>query len=325
MKVSLFISLFIIYCLASEAQQAIIDRPFSGWGITAKDKEGVICLRRLKIGDKDFFLTVSPESLRTALIPADSIFVLSEPAGIMKVLFWNSPYYRALKRAAELDFYLQDAGLTRLKSAKNGIDLTVDLCPSRLPLDRIVFTDLIKQIGAREKPVPVAISISGRWLQTHNRDLMWLDSLDRTGYLSITWINHSYNHFTDKKAPLRENFMLSKGTDIVAEVIENEKAMLSQKIIPSVFFRFPGLISERDTYDRILALGLIPVGSDAWLAKGQKPGNGSIVLIHANGNEPLGIKEFIKLLHREEPLVLEGRWELLDLRESLARDNTDFK
>ena len=28
------------------------------------------------------------------------------------------------------------------------------------------------------------------------------------------------------------------------------------------------------------------LGADAWLAIGQKPGPGSIVLVHPNGNEP---------------------------------------
>ena len=37
---------------------------------------------------------------------------------------------------------------------------------------------------------------------------------------------------------------------------------------------------------------LISLGADAWLAIDQRPNAGSIVLVHANGNEPLGIKLF---------------------------------
>jgi hypothetical protein len=60
--------------------------------------------------------------------------------------------------------------------------------------------------------------------------------------------------------------------------------------------------------------------TDAWLAKGQEPGNGSIVLIHANGNEPVGIKDFIELLRQHQQEVLSKKWELFDLRESVIEN-----
>jgi hypothetical protein len=71
-------------------------------------------------------------------------------------------------------------------------------------------------------------------------------------------------------------------------------------------------------FAKITAYGLIPVGSDAWLAKNQKPQNGSIVLVHANGNEPYGIKQFFRLIREERDSINAGRWMLYDLRESVA-------
>ncbi len=91
--------------------------------------------------------------------------------------------------------------------------MTVDLCPSRHPLDRIVFTGLIKELSGVEKPVPLAIAITGRWIDRHPADLKWLDSLVTAGILSIVWINHSYNHYTGKDVPLKNNFMLAPGTE----------------------------------------------------------------------------------------------------------------
>jgi hypothetical protein len=67
-----------------------------------------------------------------------------------------------------------------------------------------------------------------------------------------------------------------------------------------------------------VALGLVPVGSDAWLAKNQRPGEGSIVLVHANGNEPLGVRRFLELLRTERERIRAGTWQLLDLRESVV-------
>ena len=41
---------------------------------------------------------------------------------------------------------------------------------------------------------------------------------------------------------------------------------------------------------------LIPLGANAWIAKSQKPQNGSIILVHGNKNEPQGIKMFLEQL-----------------------------
>ena len=53
-----------------------------------------------------------------------------------------------------------------------------------------------------------------------------------------------------------------------------------------MFFRFPGLVSSDPLMQAVSQFHLITLGADAWLALGQKPGHGSIVLVHPNGNEP---------------------------------------
>jgi hypothetical protein len=91
--------------------------------------------------------------------------------------------------------------------------------------------------------------------------------------------------------------------------------MLSKGIVPSVFFRFPGLVSSNKIIEQVLSFGLIPVGSDAWLAKGQQAKDGSIVLIHANGNEEIGVQDFIQLLKSEQSNIKSKHWILHDLHE----------
>ncbi len=166
-------------------------------------------------------------------------------------------------------------------------------------------------------PVPLAISITGRWMLTHPDDLNWLKQLQQSGDISVTWINHSYNHRVSVTAPLRSNFLLEPGTDINFEILGTELAMLQHGLLPSVFFRFPGLVSDLRIVDQVLNYGLIPVGTDAWLAKGQKPNTGSIVLIHGNGNEPVGVKDFLNLLKNKQPEVKNKEWLMYDLRESV--------
>jgi hypothetical protein len=51
---------------------------------------------------------------------------------------------------------------------------------------------------------------------------------------------------------------------------------------------------------------LIALGADAWLALDQRPNAGSIVLVHLNGNEPLGVKLFERdLAHNMLPRPFE--------------------
>ena len=47
-------------------------------------------------------------------------------------------------------------------------------------------------------------------------------------------------------------------------------------------------------------LSLIPLGSDAWLAKGEAPRKGSFILVHGNGNEPKGVKLLLPILRNKE-------------------------
>ncbi|HVN59164.1 MAG TPA: hypothetical protein VMT63_12770 [Bacteroidales bacterium] len=297
----------------------------SAWGLVQGKSCNVICIRRLEINGRTYFFTVDPYSLLTGYIPSDSIFALPENWDMIRAIFRSTPYFRLLSEAESLDNDIQDAGYTRAYRQIDGIELTIDLCPSVLPLDRIVFTEILRGFSRGQKPVPVSVCVTGRWMQNHRNDLEWLDSLSGAGELGITWINHSFNHFTYNDVPLTENFLLAGGTDINSEVLENEKAMFMHKLSPSVFFRFPGLVSDHAAYEQILGLGLIPVGSDAWLAKGQKPGKGSIVLIHANGNEPAGVRDFIELLRKKEPELISGRWELYDLRESMVKSSVSFR
>ena len=296
--------------------------PFIGWGICNDKSEEVIILRKFFRENQCYYFTLSPWSLNTEIVKADNIKVVSGYWKTIRSRYAATPYVRALKQAEMVSNNLQDAGFTRFDSSRKGIELTVDLCPSQRPLNRIVFTELIKEMGGVEKPVPLGVSITGLWITKHPDDLRWLDGLVKSGMLSITWINHSYNHYVRKNVPLKKNFLLAPGTDINSEVLNTEIALLQKGITPSLFFRFPGLVSDHEIFEQILNLGLIPIGSDAWLAKGQWPDTGSVVLIHANGNEQVGVHDFINLLKTKRAEVLTYRWELYDLRESLVNEES---
>ena len=157
-------------------------------------------------------------------------------------------------------------------------------------------------------------------MKQHPQDLDWLKKMQTDHEIYITWINHSYNHRVSLTLPLKENFLLEPGTDLNFEVLETEKAMLKNGLLPSVFFRFPGLVSDQQLVYRITAFGLIPIGTDAWLAKGQQPQAGSIVLIHGNGNEPVGVADFINLLKSKTTAIAKKQWLLYDLRQTVDQE-----
>jgi hypothetical protein len=273
-------------------------------------------LRSFVVDGQPRWLVVDPRTLHTAIVEARGTCAEAQVASALDPAWAGSAYGRALADGRSRESALADAGLTHVRSEAHGISLTVDLCPSRRPLDRRLFLALLNELGKVESPVPVAVAVTGEWMDAHAPDLEWLAGLDRDGQLAITWINHSYHHPVSATLPLRSNFLLEPGTDVRAEVLDTERALIERGLVPSVFFRFPGLVSSAALVETVIALGLVPVGSDAWLAKGQRPADGSVVLVHGNGNEPLGVRKFITLLQDERAAVQHRQWLLLDLRDA---------
>lgn len=286
---------------------------------TLADGTAAIIIRRFTQNQHACYLIIHPQTLATEIAPLADLKVAAVPLPDLLREFAASPYARALAAAARNAKKLEDAGLTHSLPDERGISLTIDLCPSRKPLDRFLFRDILAAFGKVERPVPLAISVSGIWMEKHPADLLWLAELAHSGKITVDWINHSYHHQYDPRLPLRRNFLLEKGVDMNGEILKTEQKMIENGLTPSVFFRFPGLVSDQSEFTRVLTYGLIPVGSDAWLAKKQKAVPGSIVLIHGNGNEPLGIAKFLALVRQEQSAIKKKNWLLFDLRDSLAQ------
>ncbi|SHG08588.1 polysaccharide deacetylase family protein [Pedobacter caeni] len=279
--------------------------------------KSMMILREFEKSGKSCYLAVDPVSLETKIISAGEI--KTKPASDWQnaAELKNSPYLKAIQTAKQQSIALQDAGISHGFPKEKGITLTIDLCPSHKALDRVIFTSLIAEFQKTEKPVPLALSITGKFMLNHAADIEWLKGLEKSGDLNITWTNHTFNHHYDPKIPLNSNFLLEPGTSINYEILATEVMMIQKGLVPSIFFRFPGLVSDQKLVDEVLTYGLIPIGTDAWLAKGQKTHSGSIVLIHGNGNEPTGVQDFIQLLKTEKQSVVNKQWLLYDLRESI--------
>ncbi|RZM26910.1 MAG: polysaccharide deacetylase [Pedobacter sp.] len=315
-KAVFYLLLFFATSLPVQAQQSVqhYNKYFS---ILQWKGKKMLTLRKFDRNGVTQFLAVDPVTLATVIIPAAGLQAnpLSWEAALSMVS--KQPYGKASEAARLQAISLQDAGITHGFPKERGVTLTIDLCPSHKPLDRVIFTAMITAFKQIEKPVPVALSVTGRWMLTHEDDLEWLKGLVKSGDLDITWTDHTYNHHFSPTAPLKVNFLLEPGTDINFEILGTEVAMLQHGLMPSVFFRFPGLVSDQQVVDKVLSYGLLPIGSDAWLAKGQQPNAGSIVLIHGNGNEPVGVKDFIALLKSKQSFITGKQWLMYDLSESV--------
>jgi hypothetical protein len=257
-----------------------------------------VATRELNVNGQEYYLLVDPDHLTTSI---------EKKMCYRCQLFLNSdsvdPFHQAVELTSKISPVQQkrkvilNAGLRASSRLTKGSFLTGDLCPSHHPLDR----DFIEKIEAEshsktELGIPISLSITGVWLRRHEADFEWLKDQVETKSLSITWTNHSFHHPFSEKSPLEDTFMLEKGLDIDEEILGLERALVEHGVTPSVFFRFPGLASDLSLQNKMRDLHLVVLGTNAWIAKGQLPRNGSIILVHPNGNEEKGIKGFESLL-----------------------------
>jgi len=247
-----------------------------------------LAIRRMRVDGEALLLAVDPQSLQTSLERA-ACWRCAETSEAAQA---EARYLKALRPPPDpaRPPALVNAGL--IHGAGDGAFVTGDLCPSRKPLDRGFFEEL-----ARQGPhTPVALAVSGGWIARHGADFAWLRQRARSGALYIAWANHSYSHPYVVGLADSRNYLLRPGVNLDREIFETEKLIIASGATPSVFFRFPGLVADGALLDHIRARHLVALGADSWLALGPPPRPGSILLVHPNGNEPVGLRIFSRLL-----------------------------
>lgn len=247
-----------------------------------------IGLREFVSRGKTYVLLTNPQNLQTQIADLSCL----QCSEIAFAQLPDSPYKRAIKDELLPPFPLANDGVTRASFGKD-LFLTVDLCPSIHQFDYSIYEN--PKIKSRND-FPVGISVSGGWVHYHPTEFKWLKDQVLDHHLDIVWINHSYTHPYVKGVPDKDNFLLTPGVNFADEVFKQEQYMISSGITPSVFFRFPGLISNEQLIKNLGQYGLIAVGAEAWLALGKPAKPGSIILIHGNGNEKYGVDLFHDLL-----------------------------
>ena len=248
---------------------------------TIKNNNKFITLRKFKDSSTGqfFCLILDITTLKTSIVKYDQL-QLYEKIDYSS----NKAFYFKLKRHVQDAVFKTQSGIYKVPF--DGYVITVDLCPSAKQMDKDFFNFIVAQNIS-----PIYICISGKWIEKHKEELAFIEK--ERGNCEIIWVNHSYSHSYSFFKKNEDNFMLDGKTDVNYEVIQNEIVMLESGILPSPFFRFPGLISNESLTNKILSYGLIPLGSNAWLALGETIEKGSIVLLHLNGNEPIGLELFM--------------------------------
>lgn len=274
-----------------------------------------IATREFYLDGGKTYLALNPETFETSIVKAGKTEKWMEE-GPESAAVMGTPFIKALSRYTSPPVSLQNHGIRRSEQEAGGFFLSVDLCPSKKALDRDLFTSVGSLKGPGDRPQHLNIAVSGGWILKHRDEFEWLLKEEKAGNISVTWINHSYSHPYDSKAPVGENFLLSPGVDFEKEVLLNEVLLLENGVLPSPFFRFPGLVQDEGLVNKLKTLSLIPVGANAWLAKGETPEDGSIILVHGNGNEREGIGAMLDLLDKLGEAMREGRMRLLPIKEA---------
>ena len=260
----------------------------------ASDGRQAVAIRAMSVGGEPLLLLAGADKLTTRIeraacwTCADADEASLASTRMMRAIDESAAAPGLVHRG-----FLRNAGLVHGDAP--GAFVTGDLCPSLKPLER----GFLEQLAAQGPHTPVALSISGLWLIHHFADYRWLVDQQASGALDILWVNHTYHHPYARGAPDEHNFLLEPGVDADAEILEVERLLVANGQTPSLFFRFPGLISSAPLMLAVRRHHFISLGADAWLALDQRPNVGSIVLVHPNGNEPLGVKLFERDLARD--------------------------
>lgn len=316
-----------------------------------QDNNLLIAIRTYFYNNEPYYLVVNPYTFNTYAAPVShfknrrAISDPDVPGYYTMTELKATPYVNALIQYTSPPYRLKDYGMIHATHPVEGYFLTIDMCPSAKPFEADFFSMLVKKSEDEQQPVPIAISISGLWLIEHPDDFNWLIQQEKTNKLNITWVNHTYDHAYYRDLPFENNFLITKiqGNNNDADVMPKDKPLTLEHLkfetlfteqlllqrgeTPSIFFRFPGLASNSKLILELKKMGLIPLGTDAWVNKigtadinsdegeqleSQAIRNGSIVLVHGNSNEHAGIL-------RAMPIVQPASFHLLPLSQAIGK------
>jgi hypothetical protein len=248
-------------------------------------------IRTLTINGAPAKVVVDADRLQTSLVETAAL-----EAGSAKNAFADAPFEKSLASLSAGTKALSHLGPEAPRVAAEQFALTIDMCQSHKPWEKRLFDWIVSLSNQVHAPIPIGIAMTGVWAKAHTAELDQLNAWEAQGKLAITWVNHSSTHpLHCKNASCSQaTFLTEPGTDMNEEVFGLERSLLARGMMPSTLFRFPGLVHDQERLKELARLSLMPLDADAWIAKGEPIKDGAVVLVHGNGNEPLGITGFLK-------------------------------
>jgi hypothetical protein len=140
--------------------------------------------------------------------------------------------------------------------------------------------------------------------------------------LAITWVNHSAHHPLSRDSNGELRFLTDPAVDLTTEVAGVETMLLEQGQLFSSLFRFPGLVHDENRRSQLSAMGLLTLDANRWWTGDDWLANGSLVLLHGNGNNAGPVRQFQRALMQKNRDVLQGRLRLVSPLEAIPSGST---
>jgi hypothetical protein len=259
-------------------------------------------------------VTRSDESLRTYAVALDALNVASRDSAID-----DTHLARVFKRLGDLATHSSAINHGPRTKLPQTVSVTVDLCWSLRPYERDFFR-FVPRVAKLNGDAWITLFVTGRWLEQHPEEVERLIELSREPGVGVTWALHSWVH--PKQRPFMNEYSPEQLRD---DNLRVEAELLRWGIVPSIFYRFPGLVHDEPRLRAMLDLDLISVDCDSWVASMRRgraphhlwPSDGSILLIHGNGNEPVGIPRLY------EWMIENPRWKWGPLNHFVSADDAE--
>ncbi len=178
--------------------------------------------------------------------------------------------------------------------------LTTDLCPIRTNYNWDFFTELISYQKKHNIHIPLVIFFTGRWIQSNPASFQQI----RKSGLPFIAGNHTFSHHI-----LKDKYTVA---EFEKDVLKNETVLLEKGILPSPFFRFPGLKYQLPYLQALDRMSLLPVDVAIWMGQKVIPDWG-VILVHSNGVENVEVQRLKKYLKQQLSSMQSGKLVFKDI------------
>jgi hypothetical protein len=281
------------------ASYAVVEFPF------AHDGRNFLVTRELRfVSGETRWLAVDMENLQTALLTPEIDRISNWQSADLQTngLLGGLKEHMLRKKSV---FGEGKSALYRRETNTNAL-LTTDLCPTKRLLNRDFYRAVAEMAPGGNTNLPFIIFFSGEWMVSHEDDLEWL----RTNGVRFIAGNHTFHHhIIAGKWPVE---------DFIADITNNEVTMIERGILPSCFFRFPGLTYGPEHIEALAKLNMLPLDCEMWMGQKDVP-SWPLILLHSNGNVDIEVRMFRKFLERYGDAFRKGGFRFVTPAEWMKR------